>query len=142
MKRYEVTARRAGSWWAFEVHGVPGALGQARRLEQVEGAARDVAAMMLGVDERDVDVELRPLLADDVAVHVDEVRRRRAQAELAAAVALLGAVVAVRQLRKAGLPDRDTAELLGISHQRVSQLAKEDQRALRRRVAELEAAAA
>lgn len=142
MNRYEVTARRSAGWWAFEVHGVPGAFGQARRLEQVTSTAREVAAMMLGVPEDQVEVELRPLLDEDIAVQVEEVRRRRTQAELATAVALLGAVVAVHQLRRAGLADRDTADLLGMSHQRVSQLAKEDEGLLRKRVAELERLAA
>jgi DNA-directed RNA polymerase specialized sigma subunit len=142
VKHYRATARRSGGWWAFEVRGVPGAFGQARRLEQVEGAAREVAAMMLEVDEDGVAVELEPLLEDDLAAHVDEARRRKAKAELAAALAVLGAVVAVHQLRKAGLPDRDTADLLGISHQRVSQLAQADEKQLRARVRQLELAAA
>ena len=140
--RYEVTARRSGGWWAFEVHGVPGAFGQARRLEQVGTAAREVAAMMLGVGEDDVAVELRPLLEEDLSRQVDEARKRKAQAELAVATALLVAVITVIGMRKAGIADRDTADLLGISHQRVSQLAREDVDALEARVHELEHAAA
>ena len=142
VKRLRATARRSGGWWAFEVLGVGGAFGQARRLEQVPDTAREVAAMMLDVPEEAVVIELEPLLDEDLRQWVDEARRRRAQAELATAAALLGAVLAVHHLREMGLADRDTADLLGISHQRVSQLARKDPDALRARVDELERLAA
>ena len=39
MKTYTVTTERSGSWWAFSVPEIPGAHGQARRLEQVRDEA-------------------------------------------------------------------------------------------------------
>ena len=63
MTTYRVTAERSDGWWAFSVPEVPGAHGQAKRLDQVPAEARDVIALMLDLEDADgievtVDIEL------------------------------------------------------------------------------------
>ena len=45
---YTATAHREGDWWVIDVEGV--GVTQAKRLDQVEGMARDMVALMLDVD--------------------------------------------------------------------------------------------
>jgi hypothetical protein len=56
--RYDVIAIDAGSHWAVQVPGVPGALGRVLMLEEVEDAAREVIALTLGVPSGTFDVEV------------------------------------------------------------------------------------
>jgi predicted RNase H-like HicB family nuclease len=142
VKSYRVTARRSGKWWAFQAPDVPGAVGQARRLEQVEHEARDVLSMMLNVPEESIEVELVPELDDATARAVSDVRHARREAELAGVAALTLTVITVKSLRRGGLPVRDVADLLGLSYQRVSQLAREDVGELQERKRRLEAGVA
>jgi hypothetical protein len=142
VKSYKVTARRSGSWWAFRADDVPGAVGQARRLEQVESEARDVLAMMLEVPDDVVEVELVVDLDDVTADEIRRARQARLTAELAAVAALLTMAVTVQSLRGKGLSIRDVADLLGVSYQRVSQIERQDVVQLENRKRELELRAA
>ena len=58
-----VRARRrtsSGDWWAISVPEVKGAFSQARRLDQVEGMAREAIALILDVDRQSFDIEVLP----------------------------------------------------------------------------------
>lgn len=116
-------ARRSGGWWAVEVPEVPGAFTQAKRLEQVAGAAAEAVADLLEVAAADVEVTLAPVLAEDVEHLVAEARTAAGRAAEAQAVAsaLMRSAVATLRVEQA-LTTRDTAELLGVTPQRVSQL--------------------
>lgn len=59
-QHYRVRAERSGRWWAIEVPGVPNAVSQARRIDQLEDMAREVVALLLEVDPDsfDLDIEL------------------------------------------------------------------------------------
>lgn len=122
-RRHRVDVVRSGNWWAIEIPDLPGAFSQARRLDQVEGMARELIALMMAVDERevgDLDVHVEPpaafrdllaALEESVAAATDakttEIETRRE---------------VVEKLRQAGLPTRDVGALIGVSHQRVSQI--------------------
>ncbi|MEZ5170643.1 MAG: type II toxin-antitoxin system HicB family antitoxin [Acidimicrobiia bacterium] len=120
---YRVDVVRSGNWWTIEIPDLPGAFSQARRLDQVEDMAREVIALMTDVDESDIDSldvhveppadvgELLSALEDSVAAARDA---RATEAEIRRTVAL--------KLREAGLPTRDVGSLIGVSHQRVSQI--------------------
>jgi hypothetical protein len=119
-KTYEVMARRSGGWWALEVTGVPRAVSQARRLDQADEMIREALSMVLDVPEDSFDVVLNPVLDRKLASLVKTANDLRQHA-VEARDASTGAVEQVVQHAKlSGLPVRDTAVLLGVSHQYVA----------------------
>ena len=125
MKRasYGVTARREGRWWELRVPDLD-VVTQCRRLARAEATARDLIASWLDVDPRGFDLQVVPAVGDDgldrlISAAVDA--RAAAERESGRAKALTDEVV--NRLVARGVPMRDIGELLGISHQRVGQLA-------------------
>lgn len=121
----KVTAKvqRSGGWWAVEVPEVPGVFTQARRLDQVAEQVADAVATMLDVDDLKLEVAIEPAIEASEAVA--EARAAASQASAAQSRASEAMRAAVRRLREEeDLPLRDVAVLLGVSHQRVSQLEK------------------
>jgi antitoxin component HigA of HigAB toxin-antitoxin module len=115
-------ATRSGGWWAIEVPELPGLFTQTRRLDQVPDAVAD-AARLLGDD--DVDVVVKPVLPDDLQRTLKQVRAEASEAEAAQRRAAEGIRALVSRLRTQGLSVRDVGTVLGVSPQRVSQLAAE-----------------
>jgi predicted RNase H-like HicB family nuclease len=120
---YHAVTRRSGDWWAIEVPDLPGVFSQARRLDKVEGMARDAIAGVLDVDPGSFDVTVETDLPDSLAASVRaaldarrdaEAARRDADAKIRRIAALL--------VKEEHLSLRDAGRLLGISHQRVDQL--------------------
>ena len=123
LARYRVKAVRSGEWWAITVPALRGVFSQAKRLSRVEATVREAIAMMLDIDEAEVgqiEVEVQP--PEAVADLLDELRRSTSIADEAAAAAARARREAVRLLSEAGLPMRDIGEILGVSHQRISQI--------------------
>ena len=125
MKRasYRITVRREGRWWELRVPDLD-VVTQCRRLARAEATARDLIATWLDVDPRSFDVKVRPAVGDDgldrlISDAVDA--RAAAERESGRARTLTDEVV--HHLVARGVPMRDIGELLGISHQRVAQLA-------------------
>ncbi len=112
-------AERSGSWWAISVPEVPGVFTQARRLEQVPEMVREAVRML--TSERVEEVGVVTVTSADEAVAA--AREARLRADAAAQDASAKMRQAVRQLASLDLTVRDTGSLLGISPQRVSQLA-------------------
>ncbi len=80
MTTYRVTAQRSDGWWAFSIPEIPGAHGQAKRLDQVPAEALDVIALMLDLEdvgdiEVIVDVELDASL-EPLVTQAHEARQR------------------------------------------------------------------
>ena len=120
---YRVEAVRSGDWWAITVPDLRGVFSQAKRLSRVEATAREAIAMMLDINESEVgpiDVQVQP--PDEVVVLLDEVHHSVSIAEEATATAASARREAARVLSDAGMPMRDIGQLLGVSHQRVSQI--------------------
>jgi len=120
---YRVEAVRSGNWWAITVPGLDGVFSQARRLDQVEARAREAIAMMLDVDEADVgELAVSVTPPDTVA----DLLRELDVSEAAAASANEQAATLRRQVAQElldeGFPMRDVGRLIGVSHQRVSQI--------------------
>lgn len=120
MKRVTATATRSGGWWAVEVPEVPGAFTQARRLTQIPAMAADAVEMLTG---EHVEVEVVPILPTAERQHLEEWRKVSRQAAELTGQAARDSRALVAQLRAEGLSVRDIGELLGVSSQRVSQLA-------------------
>ncbi|SDN75048.1 hypothetical protein SAMN05216355_11281 [Actinomyces ruminicola] len=123
MTRIEATAQYCDSWWAveFTLQGHEYST-QARRLDEVVPMVAD-AALMTGQPADDFEVHCKVRNAD----YVDAVEQYKAAAQASAKAGAAAAVAsrrAVALLRADGLPLRDIATLMGVSTQRVSQLAR------------------
>jgi hypothetical protein len=122
-RSYQAVATRSGDWWAVTIPQLPGAFSQCKRLDQVQAMAREVIALMLDCDPADVgDVEVDVHLPDQLTDDLAALRRSERLADDARQAAAHAQRRAAEQLRTAGLSVRDIGRLLGVSHQRVSQI--------------------
>lgn len=113
---------RSGGWWAIEVPEVPGVFTQARRLSQAPEMVADAVSLMANVDAGDVEVTIQPRMDSSTRVMLDRARVSSAKAKQANEEASLRIREAAAALRDQGLTTRDIAFILGVVHQRVSQL--------------------
>jgi len=119
---YSAACRRSDNWWAISVPELKGLHTQARRLDQVAAITQDAIGLMLGVDPATIEVEVYPELPPE-ALQALEARRVAREADRAAEQATYDAVLA---LLRDGYTVRDTGALLGLSPQRISQIAARD----------------
>jgi predicted RNase H-like HicB family nuclease len=120
-KRFKVMIRRDpddDTAWLVNVVGTPGAHTFGRSLAEAKRHAIEVVALWFEIEledfEIDWDIKLGALAAPvkrarDAMAHAEADRTRRDDA--------------VRALTEQGVSYRDIAELLGLSHQRVAQIA-------------------
>ena len=120
---YLAVARRSGRWWAVEVPSLPGVFTQARTLDAVEPMVRDAIAMFRHAAAESIAVEVQCEPPAEARGDVEEALARRAEAERAQAAATAAMRQAVAALAQIGLTNRDAGRLLGVSHQRVAQIA-------------------
>ena len=125
-KSFTAHCTRTGGWWAISVPDADGLWTQSKRLDQVEEMARDAIGAVMDLDDDQIEVQLEVELEDPVLREaVANVRHLRAEAERLQHEASVQMSEAVHLLRdKADLSMRDVAVLLGVSHQRVGQLAR------------------
>ena len=121
---YRVEVTTDGRWWMV---GVPelDELTQARRLAEVETMAKEVIALRTGslVEDIAVAISLRVEGIPDVMERLQQARSERAEAERLSAAAAEHSRSIVAELVRAEVPIRDIGEALGVSYQRVHQLA-------------------
>lgn len=119
---YTATAHRSGRWWNVLVD-LPGgntATTQGRDLVEAERMACDVVAVALGVDVSAVTVELTvSTSAEKVVARAIEAVEARNEAMRIADEAMRAAAFS---LLSEGVTQRDAGRILGLSHQRISQL--------------------
>lgn len=126
MKRiYTVEAVRSGNWWALEVPDLPGAFSQARRLDHAAQTASDLIAFATKAPADSFEVQIVPRLPEDLEDALRQARQARTEAEAAQGRASALTKAAVRRLLDKGLSVRDIGALVGLTFQRVSQLAAE-----------------
>jgi len=125
MKTFKVQVLRESPYWVAVVDGVPGGAAEARSLSSLEVEVRDLLAGLLDMDEGSLSLEWdyskglggsAELLADYEAARkaLEKAKRDYESAQ--------GSVV--HELRKQGLSVRDSANLVHVSHQRISQLTR------------------
>ena len=117
---YQANVERDGAWWYVFVESV-GHSTQARRLDQVEAMVRDLVALVEGVPADSFDVAVTVKLGKTQPI-VDDAVAARQRAETSQRAAQEATRAAAQALRERGLPLRDIGDLLGLTHQRVSQL--------------------
>ena len=123
---YKAAALHDPPWWSIEItEGLPAnmlGVSQARRLTEVEPTAREVIAELTEVDPSRVEVEVTIRMPEPVAAAQEAL----AEAETKAQESIRAAAECRRRVamaaRNEGFTMREVAKLLGISHQRVSQL--------------------
>ncbi|OGN82508.1 MAG: hypothetical protein A2X23_05755 [Chloroflexi bacterium GWC2_73_18] len=120
---YRAIAERSGDWWALHVLELPGVFTQARRLDLAEGAVSDAIAAFLGTLPRAFDVEILPSLPPEIEARLEEVRALRQEVERMERAAVDATDRLAQVLLERGLTVRDAGRLLGLSYQRVAQVA-------------------
>lgn len=132
VRRYNVVAERdEAGWWAVRVDELPGVLTQAKRLDQVEGYAREAIDVAISIGHArkgkySVEVDARVPGFD---AELEAVRGLRADAERVQAEATERTRAIARRLADSGLTVRDIGAALGLSHQRAAQLVAKSVRA-------------
>ena len=114
-------ARRSGDWWAIEVPEIPGLFTQTRRLDQIDGMVRD-AAKLLGHEISQVTVQAK--LSEQDEQMLRELLAARSEADAAQEKASRLTRGTISTLRKQGMTVRDVADVIGLTPQRVSALAR------------------
>jgi predicted RNase H-like HicB family nuclease len=109
-----------GDAWLVSVKGIDGCHTYGRTLRQAETRIRE--ALSLWLDREPETLEITPQWPADVAMLAAEVSKARYAASKSAQTAGSTTVKAAKKLYRMGLSRRDTADVLGISHQRVQQL--------------------
>jgi predicted RNase H-like HicB family nuclease len=120
---YQATITREDGWWMIHVPDIDG-LTQARRLADVEQMARELIAVTrdVPVDDIAVNVSIDAVAGIQVRDVLDAVAAERAEAKRLDADASAKTAALAQQLVDKGIPQRDIGKILGVSHQRVSQL--------------------
>lgn len=124
--RYTVRARRIGGWWALDVERVPGVHTQVRRIDQAEEMAREAIAGVLDIGAGSFEVVVAPEMPAPVRAIVDQATTARSEAAQAQDAAAQLTRDAARRLVQEGLTVRDAGVLLGVSHQRIAQLVRQN----------------
>lgn len=124
MTTYSVTAKRWEHGWELHIDGV--GVTQCTGLTGAERAARDYVAIVIGGEPASFDVEITPELDEEIGEELVAAKRETREAErLQREAALRYRKVARTLRRKRHLSGADTAAVMGVSEQRVSQLVKE-----------------
>ncbi len=106
--------------WLVHIKSIPGCHTYGRTLRQAEARIREALALWLDRDPDNLKIASEwPAELADVASEVSAARRSAAASVQAAGEST---AEAARKLEQMGLSRRDTADVLGISHQRVQQL--------------------
>ena len=126
MHEYKVEVTREGRWWMINVPEID-QLTQARRITEIVPMAESLIAV--STDQPLTDITVRVVSIDvpglgDVAARAAAIEGARNAAAHAVQAVQRDAAEYARALAEAGVPVRDTADLLHVSPQRVSQLAK------------------
>ena len=126
MKRYEYTVAvtHEGKWWVGRVDGVVGAATEVACLADLETEVRDLLAGLLDADDDDFDLswDLSGVIGADGQAAWAAYRTDRDDLSAIQAKFEADRLETLRALRDAGVSVRDSATLVGLSHQRVAQL--------------------
>jgi predicted RNase H-like HicB family nuclease len=121
-KRYVAVYERdpESDAWLVHIKGIAGCHTYGRTLRQAEGRIREALAAWVDCDPEGLQIASEwPAEVENAATSVSQARRDAAASARAAGAAT---AKAAKDLERMGLSRRDTADVLGISHQRVQQL--------------------
>jgi transcriptional regulator with XRE-family HTH domain len=130
---YQVKAWQDNDWWLAQVVSASedadlkpiNALTQAKNLNKIEHMARDLIATILDKTQDAFELKIDYILPDDIDSVVRDANSARAWLESAQEMWQERSALAAQSLTEHGFSLRETARLLGISHQRVDQILTE-----------------
>lgn len=108
--------------WSVELEEEPRVHTWGKTIDQALTRIREAAAMWFRVDEASIELIPRPVLPKATGRTVEQAQKAREQARDADRLAIEQTRKAAVALTSRGISMRDTAAILGISHQRVHQL--------------------
>lgn len=120
--RITVTAERGNGVWVLESDN--GAVSQVRSLAQAADEMREAVAYLAGVTEDDIEIDVVPILPTQFTEAQQRAERLRTESARLQHEAAQASHEAARTLVGAGLSMRDAATVMGVSHQRIAQLAR------------------
>lgn len=113
---------RDGKFWLIRVREIDRST-QALRSKDVPVMAAELVEIMTGLGSADYDLELEVRLPGAVRDHLARAEVLRGEADRRKAEAAAESRTAVRDLLAQGVSQREAGQLLGLSFQRVNQLA-------------------
>lgn len=125
MHEYDVEVIRDGRWWMIHVPEID-QVTQARRIDDIVTMAESLIAISTDQQLTDITVHITSIDVPglgDIAGRAASIGAARTAAAHATQAVQHDAAEYARKLVEAGVPVRDTADLLHVSPQRVSQLA-------------------
>jgi hypothetical protein len=122
VKTYSVEVSRDGKFWLIRVPELDRST-QAVRYRDVRAVAGELVEIMTGLRAEQFDLQFQVQLPDGVQHHLARAEVLRDEAARKNAEAAAESRAAVRELIDQGLSQRETGEVLGLSFQRVNQLA-------------------
>lgn len=123
-KAFVAQVSREGKWWMIGIPEIDG-LTQARRVAEVGQAAKELIAVTLDIklSEVAVDVVYQDIAGVPVGEQLHAINEEKAEAARLEEDAAVKTSQLVRALVDQNIPVRDIGALLGISFQRVHQIA-------------------
>lgn len=122
VRTYHAEVTRDGKFWLIRVPEID-RVTQALRYADIPVMAGELIEIVEGISSAEYRLELDVRLPDDVAHHLARAEELRAEAARKNAEAAAESRAAVRELLARGLSQREAGRVLGLSFQRVSQLA-------------------
>ena len=122
MKTYHAEVTLDGKFWLIRVHEINRST-QALRYRDVQPMACELIEIMEGVSAEDYNLHLEVHLPSAVKDHLARAEVLRAEAERKQSEAAAESRAAVRELLAQGLSQREAGQVLGVSFQRINQLA-------------------
>ena len=123
VKTYHADVTRDGKFWLIRVREIDRST-QALRYKDVAAMANDLIEIMEDLRSDEYDLHLTVQLPSSVKDHQARAEVLREEAQRKQAEAATESRAAVQELLALGLSQREAGDLLGVSFQRVSQLAK------------------
>ncbi|MCP2252163.1 hypothetical protein LY13_000902 [Prauserella aidingensis] len=121
---YDVVVTREDGLWVAVVDGLPGGATDVDRMRDLESDVRDLIAGLRDLDPEDFEIRWHYRQGEhDLTPAVALLQEREQSAEEAVRKRDEARYSAIVEMHEAGLSYRTIADLVGISHQRVQQLA-------------------
>jgi len=123
MKTYTARLEREKDGrWTVELEEEPRVHTWGKTVDQALARMREATALWFQIEEDQIELVPRPVLPKSADRTVEQARQAREQARSADRLAVERTRKAAAALTSRGISMRDTAAILGISHQRVHQL--------------------
>lgn len=122
VKTFHAEVRRDGKFWLIRIPELDRST-QALRYKDVPVMANELVEIMTGLREDEHDLDITVILPTAVQDHLARAEVLREESDRKQAEAATEARAAVRELLAQGLSQREAGQVLGLSFQRINQLA-------------------